>query len=40
MLYIVVPTQVERNERRISLSKLLHGTLFKPRRRQLELVRQ
>ena len=36
---IIVRTQVERNARRISLSKSLRSTLFKPRRRQLVLVR-
>ena len=34
----IVPTQVERNARRISYSKSLRGTLFKPRRHQLVLV--
>ena len=34
----VVPSQVDKNARWISLSKSLRGTLFKPRRRQLVLV--
>ena len=36
--YTIVPTQVDKNARRIKLSKSLRGTLLKPRRRQLELV--
>ena len=35
----VVPTQVEKNARRISKSISLRATLFKSRRRQLELAR-
>ena len=36
---IVVPTLVDKNVSRISYYKSLRGTLFQPRRRQLELVR-
>ena len=37
-IYNIVPAQVEKNARRISYSKSLLGTLFKPQRRQLVLV--
>ena len=39
MTRVVVPTQVEKNARGIGSSKSMRGTLSKPRRRQLELVR-
>ena len=37
-IYNIIPTQVEKNARRISYSKSLCGTLFRPQRRQLVLV--
>ena len=37
-MFIIVAAQVDKNSRLISSSKLLRGTLFKPRRRQLVLV--
>ena len=40
ILYTIVPNQVDKYARIINKSKLLRGTLFKPRRRQLALVRQ
>ena len=35
---IILPAQVDKNARWISLSKSLRGTLFKPRRHQLLLL--
>ena len=38
MKYTIVPAQVDKNARRISLSESLRGTVVKPRRHQLVLV--